>query len=103
MKMWKSGKYVGYRYLNLRYSDDRVEFRELDPITYNDDLCPSKDDKSVYRTTDTVTVNIFKSNYDRIVLTDMTTSTEDLEDIGGKEDHQFYNLPPGVYYVYLQG
>lgn len=102
IKMWKSGKYVGYRYMNLRYSDEPVEFRELDPIAYNDDLCPSKGDKSVYRTTDTVTVNIFNPTYNKIVLTNVASSAEVFEDIKG-EDHQYYDLPPGVYFVHLQG
>lgn len=99
-KMWESSKYVGYRFKNLIYSEEFAEFRGLDPVTYNDDLCPSKGDRAVYRTTDTVTVDIFNPNYDRIVLKRDTMEIA-FNDYEG-EIHKYFDLTPGVYTAFLQ-
>lgn len=37
-------------------------------IVYNDDLCASKGDKSVYRTTDSVVINVFNFDYPQVGL-----------------------------------
>ena len=99
-KMWKRGKYVGYRFKNLIYSKDSAEFKGLDPVTYNDDLCPSKGDRSVYRTTDTIHINIFNPYYERIVLTRDTTQIS--FDICEGDLFKYYDLQPGIYSVHLQ-
>lgn len=101
LKMWNKERYVGYRNNHLKYSEDVVEYRKLPPVFYNEDLCPSKGDRSVYRTTDIVTINIFNTSYNKIVLTDRLTNETVSETIRG-EDHTFYGLQPGVYFVSLQ-
>ena len=101
LKMWKNGRYVGYRYRYIRYSEEVTEYKGFDPIVYNDDLCPSKGDRSVYRTTDTVTVNIFNPTYDRIVLTNVSTGEEISADYSG-EVYKYFDLQPGIYSVFLQ-
>lgn len=100
LKMWNKGGYVGYRFKNLRYSDEVIEYKSLGSVSYNDDLCPSKGDKSVYRTTDIVTINIFNQSYDRIVLTNETTKEEVSMALNG-DDYDFSDLQPGIYSVYL--
>lgn len=101
LKMWNKERYVGYRNNHLKYSEGVVEYRKLPPVYYNEDLCPSKGDRSVYRTTDTVTINIFNPNYNSIILTDGSTNEIVSETIRGG-DHSFYGLPPGIYFVSLQ-
>ena len=100
LKMWNSGKYVGYRYKKLKYSEETADFRRFDPIAYNNNLCPSKGDKSVYRTTDTVTINIFNPSYDRIVL--MSGSNVVSSESYDGEIHKYHDLLPGIYSVFLQ-
>ena len=99
-KMWDENGYVGYRYNKLKMSEEEISFSDLAPIVYNDYLCPSKGDRSVYRTTDTVTINIFDPSFDSIVLS------------RGREiiatNHyscnlfKYVNLKPGIYYACLQ-
>lgn len=101
LKMWNKEKYVGYRNIHVKYSEDVIEYRKLPPVYHNEDLCPSKGDRSVYRTTDIVTINIFNPGYNRIVLTDGLKNEIVSEAIRG-EDHTFYGLQPGVYFVSLQ-
>ncbi len=100
MKMWRSGKYVGYRFLNLRYSEETEEFKGFDPIVYNDDLCPSKGDKAVYRTTDTVKIHIFNPSFDRIVISKDMSDEGVVSAVSG-EEYSYYNLQPGIYSVSL--
>ena len=99
-KLWNNNGYVGYRYEYLNYSSEPAEFKKLGPIQYNDDLCPSKGDKAVYRTDDTITINIFNPNYDEIVL--MKDGREVLREACNGDKHQFFNLQPGIFSVYLQ-
>ncbi len=99
-KMWDNESYVGYRYEKIRYSDTPPTFSGFASIEYNDDLCPSKGDKAVYRTTDTVTVNIFNTLYDTITLYKGNTIISSVRTNG--ERHTFYNLEPGIYTVNLQ-
>lgn len=99
-RMWRDGHYVGYRYERLLYSDDSREYRKLDPVTYNEDLCPSKGDRSVYRTTDTVLIDIFSQKYDKIVLKKDTL--EIASGILSGDTYEYSNLLPGVYSVFLQ-
>ena len=99
-KMWTGGRYVGYRFKNLVYSEEPATFHGFDRVDYNDDLCPSKGDRAVYRTTDTVTVDIFNPNYDRIVL--KRDTTEIASDNYDGEVQRFFDLTPGVYSVFLQ-
>lgn len=98
-KMWDEGAYVGYRYEKIRYSYVSPTFSGFTSIEYNDDLCPSKGDKAVYRATDTVAINIFNTSYDTIVLSkeNVVISTTRLEG----EKHKYYNLDPGIYTVTL--
>lgn len=101
LKMWEKGRYVGYRYKNLKYSEDEAVFRRLSPVFYNEDLCPSKGDKAVYRTTDNIILNIFNTSYDKIVLrNEMTKETATVAYHG--EDVVFSDLQPGIYFAYLQ-
>ena len=99
-KMWEDDGYVGYRYTKLYYSRKARDFKGFDPVIYNDDLCPSKGDRSVYRTTDTVTIDIFNLNYDNIVLrTDsITVASDDYK----SDVYKYHDLLPGIYFVYLQ-
>ena len=55
----------------------------------------------MYRTTDTVIVNIFNHSYDNIVLTNRSTQESVTVNRRG-ELHRFYDLQPGIYSVYLQ-
>lgn len=99
-KMWTSNRYVGYRFKNLVYSEEPARFRGLGRVFYNNNLCPSKGDRAVYRTTDTVTVNIFNPNYERIVL--KRDTTEIASEVYDGEIHRYFDLMPGVYTVSLQ-
>ena len=99
-KIWTSNQYVAYRYDKILYTTNPDSFKDFDPIEYNDDLCPSKGDKAVYRTDDTVTINIFNPNYQDIVL-----QIEDeviVSDTYDGDLYQFSNLNPGIYTVYLR-
>ena len=98
--MWRKEGYIGYRYQRLKYSDDIISFKGFDPVSYNDDLCPSKGDRSVYRTTDTVIIDIFNRNYDKIVLRRDTTLVA--SNIIDGDLFEYYNLSPGIYSVCLQ-
>ena len=100
LKMWTNGRYAGYRYKKLKYSEAPAEFRGFDPIAYNNDLCPSKGDKSVYSTTDTVTINVFNPGYDKIVL--MNGPTVIASESYDGSIHKYSGLLPGIYSVFLQ-
>ncbi len=99
-RIWTSGRYVGYRFKNLVYSEEPATFSGFERIVYNNDLCPTKGDRAVYRTTDTVTIDIFNPNYDRIVLTRDTTQI--VSDVYERELHKYHDLQPGIYSVHLQ-
>lgn len=101
LKMWETGGYVGYRYKKLKFSEETKQLKGFEPVSYNDDLCPSKGDKSVYRTTDTVKINVFNSSYNRIALKNCSTSYKIVADICG-EEHCYFDLQPGIYSVSLQ-
>ena len=98
--IWKKEGYVGYRFKYLIYSKEPVEFIEFDPIVYNEALCPSKGDKAVYRTDDAITINIFTSEYDTIVLTKDSIVIESGFFQGGF--HYYTDLQPGIYEAFLQ-
>jgi hypothetical protein len=100
LNMWNAGGYVGYRYNKVIYSTEPLSLQEWDSIIYNDYLCPSKGDKAVYRSTDTITINIFDSTYYQIVLSKDTTLVASDEYTGNI--HQYYELQPGIYTVFLQ-
>lgn len=97
--MWLAGRYVGYRYKRIKYSETPADFKSFEPVIYNDNLCPSKGDRAVYRTTDTVRINIFNTDYDKIVL--LKDSTEIVSDEYSGNMHKFYDLLPGIYSVHL--
>lgn len=99
-KMWVSEGYVGYRYENINYSQEPVVFSALAPIEYNDDLCPSKGDRAVYRTDDEIVIDIFNERYDTIVLVKEDRIIRE-ESITG-DRHSYSNLDSGIYSVYLQ-
>ena len=99
-KMWNNGGYVGYRFKYIKYLNENAEFRGFDSIHYNDDLCPSKGDKAVYRTDDTIIINIFNSNYHEIVL--QKDDSVFLSDTYESDTYRFSDLDPGIYTCYLQ-
>ena len=100
-KLWNTGGYVGYRYQLLRYSKEPFIPHLFEAIEYNDDLCPSKGDRSVYRDDDSVVISIFNEEYKKIVL--KNGKNEILAtDLIRSGTYTYNNLPPGVYYVYLQ-
>lgn len=99
LNLWNTNGYVGYRYNKLVYSSEPVVTLSWEPIEYNDNLCPSKGDKSVYRQTDTVIINIFDSNYSHIVLA-QGSNMVGLDNNNGFVQ-QYYNLSPGIYSVFL--
>lgn len=99
-RMWDNGGYIGYRYKTIRYSTTPPSFIGFETIVYNDDLCPSKGDKAVYRTMDTVTVNVFNPYSDSIVLSKGNEVVSTMRVVGDK--YQYYNLPPGIYMVVLE-
>lgn len=99
--IWNTYGYVGYRYNKLKYSTEPAVYQAWEPLVYNDYLCPSKGDKSVYRTTDTVTIHIYDSTYNKIVLSKDASLVSSEEYNGGM--HQYYDLQPGIYNVFLQG
>lgn len=100
LNLWNTSNYVGYRYRKLKYSTEPAVFQDWGAVVYNDYLCPSKGDRAVYRTTDTVTIHIFDTNYDDVVLAkgaSMLTS-----DSNNGYMQQYYGLQPGIYDVFLQ-
>lgn len=101
LNMWSAGNYVSYRYKKLIYSKEPLDLKEWEPVAYNDYLCPSKGDRSVYRTTDTVTIHIYSNDYDQIVLTKGASMVSSNSNNGCMQ--QYYGLKPGVYNVFLQG
>lgn len=100
LKMWTEQNYVGYRYNQLKYSDETIEYNGVDNIEYNNDLCPSKGDKSVYRANDTITINILNTNYDEIVL--MKENKLILSEHLSGDTYKFINLKEGLYDVFLK-
>lgn len=101
LNMWNASGYVGYRYNKLIYSTEPAVYQEWETVVYNDALCPSKGDRSVYRSTDTVTIHIYDSNYNQIVLSKGATLVSSEEYSG--DIHQYANLQPGIYNAFLQG
>ena len=99
-RIWNLFGYVGYRYSKLLYSEEPLALQEWEPIAYNDDLCPSKGDRAVYRTIDTVRINIFNKDYDQIVLA-RGSSLVELNDLT-EDVLKYYDLQPGVYSAFLQ-
>lgn len=99
-RLWRDGHYVGYRYEKLLYSEVPRDYQGFDPVTYNEDLCPSKGDRSVYRTTDTVLVNILSQEYDKIVLKKDTLVVA--SDALKGDTYEYSGLFPGVYSVFLR-
>ena len=99
-QLWEKGRYVGYRYKNLVYSEEPPVLKSLDPVDYNDDLCPSKGDRAVYHTSDSITINIFNQDYDEIVLTKNGNVIS--QEMYAGDSHCFYGLEPGIYSVFLQ-
>ncbi len=99
-QMWEEYGYVAYRYEHLSYSSEPASFSGFKEVDFNDDLCPSKGDKAVYRTDDTIAVNIFNFNYDEIVL--MKDGQEMLAEPITGDLHQYRDLPVGIYEVYLR-
>ena len=99
-QLWEKGGYVGYRYKYLVYSEEPAILKGLGPVEYNDDLCPSKGDKAVYHTSDSITINIFNPEYDDIVLT--TGGNVLLQEKYSGDKHCFHDLEPGIYSVFLQ-
>lgn len=98
-EMWKAYNYVAYRYDNIVYTTRPESFAGLKSIDYNDDLCPSKGDKAVYRTVDAICINIFNQNYQEIVL------QKDNEEISAdtyNNDYYYSGLEPGIYMAYLR-
>lgn len=101
LNMWNTSGYVGYRYNKLIYSTEPAVYQEWESVVYNDALCPSKGDRSVYRSTDTVTIHIYDSNFEQIILSKGATLVSS-EDYTG-DMHQYTNLQPGIYNAFLQG
>lgn len=98
-QMWDKNGYVAYRYEYLSYSDEPIVFGGFESVDYNDDLCPSKGDKAVYRTDDTVLINIFNQNYDEIVLM-KDGKVLSIDKIDG-DSYQYQGLMPGIYESFL--
>lgn len=99
-RMWVNDNYVGYRYRFIVYSEEPTKFKSFPPIVYNEDLCPSKGDKSVYRSDDIITINIFNNAFDHIVLSKESTMIESASIKG--DSYSYCGLRPGIYEVYLQ-
>lgn len=100
LKLMKSGPYEAYRYKNIKYTDLPEAFCSFPSVVYNDDLCPTKGDRSVYRTDEDIFIDIFSRDYDQIVLMKdgAIVSSDKCEQ--GKFCYQ--NLSPGTYFAYLQ-
>ena len=99
-QLWSSNNYVAYRRENITYTSRPDYFEDFEPIVYNDDLCPSKGDRAVYRTDETIYINIYNSNYQEIVL--LKNDRVIVDDIYDGTSYQFLNLEPGIYTCYLQ-
>ena len=99
-QLWSDYGYVAYRRDNIIYTSSPASFADFDPIDYNDDLCPSKGEKAVYRTDETISVNIFNSDYQEIVLSknDVVVLTASYRG----DVYQFSDLEPGIYSCFLQ-
>lgn len=100
LNLWNTSGYVGYRYSKLKYSTEQAGFQDWEPVVYNDFLCPSKGDRAVYRTTDTVTIHIFDTNYDEVVLAKGPSMLA--KDGNNGYMQQYFGLQPGIYSVFLQ-
>ena len=99
-QLWDKSGYVGYRYKYLIYSEEPAVFKSFEPVEYNDDLCPSKGDRAVYHTSDSITINIFNPDYDEVVL--MNNGNVIIHEPYSGDSHCFHNLEPGIYSVSLQ-
>ena len=98
--LWEQGNYVGLRYKNIVYSTSPQNYDAFPIINYNEDLCPSKGDKSVYRTDEIVEINIFNSGFEEIVL--MREGTIVSSETYSVDTHHYSKLNPGMYSVFLQ-
>lgn len=98
--LWEQGNYVGLRYNNMVYSTSPQSYEAFPIISYNEDLCPSKGDKSVYRTDEIVEISIFNPGYEEIVL--MKEGTIFSSETYSVDTHHYRNLTPGMYSVFLQ-
>ena len=98
-KIWPS-HYDAYRYKYISYTPYPESFESLPAVTYNDDLCPSKGDRSVYRADEPVTIHIFNPDYRQIVL--LKDDREILVENYEGDSHQYQGLDPGIYTVCLQ-
>lgn len=99
-QLWSDSNYEAYRRESIIYTDRPVSFAGFEPVEYNDDLCPSKGDMSVYKTDDPILINIFNSGYQEIVFMKddaVVLSTNYNDDV-----YQFSAQEPGIYYCYLQ-
>lgn len=99
-RMWEEYGYVAYRYEYLSYSDESIVYQGFEQVEYNDDLCPSKGDRAVYRNDDTITIDIFNHNYKEIVLQKdgVFVSTNKVNG----DLFQYHGLYPGVYEAFLR-
>ena len=98
--LWEQGNYVGLRYNNIVYSTRPETIEAFPAVNYNEDLCPSKGDRSVYRSDDIIEIDIFNSGYDEIVLMREGTIVSSEFYLG--DSYHYSNLEPGVYSVFLQ-
>ncbi len=98
--LWEQGDYIGLRYNNIVYSSHPETFEAFPAINYNEDLCPSKGDRSVYRSDETIEINIYNSGYDKIVLMKEGTIVSSEFYVG--DTHLYNDLKPGVYSIFLQ-
>ena len=96
--------FIAYRYETI----DEVRRYEATPyvavgnesvqtVVYNDSLCPNRGDESVYRTDESVTINVFDESYPLLVL----EGPERFEFSSSGDDVVLYNLSPGKYDAYL--
>lgn len=97
IKLWETTGYIGYRYKYIEYSNNRFVPSPFNNITINNDMCPSKGDRAVYRTEDIISINIFSSNYKDIILykDGVELSRSSLKG----NMYQFVDLSPGLYSV----
>lgn len=105
LSLWAEGKYVimRYEYLggNLKYEPTpfvQIGDEEAVTVSFNNDLCPDKGDKSCYRTGEPVIINVMNPMLTQVVV----------EDASGKKvceksiiegSCQINDLTPGLYHA----
>lgn len=93
---WYSGGFRLYRY---KYMAQNTIVPEIEGVNPNPSLCPNRGDKSVYRSNETVVINVLNNSYDRIKLYRERQLVDDR--LLDSSDIRYTGLQEGLYSVIL--